>query len=167
MRPGRKKQAKINSAAQARNARLEKLKKPNSDKKVDENDMSDAVSVNSDTDEGDWNGTVNYYPSDDSEFCWTDTESDDSDSDSVDELDGEDLYTSIDSELARELEDLAKETAYEIILNSGKEVTNKIWRKLDAKLRTGVHIGNASRSLQHHAKEARDKAVADAVLRKT
>ena len=110
MRSGRKKQAKINSAAQARNARLEKLKKPNSDKEVDENDMSDAVSVNSDTDEGDWDGTVNYCPSDDSEFCWTDTESDDSDSDSVDELDGEDLYTSIDSELAR----YAKEAQFRV-----------------------------------------------------
>ena len=77
--------------------------------------MSNAVSINSDTDEGNWDGTVNYCPSDNSEFCWTDMESDDSDSDSVDELNGEDLYTSIDSELARELEDLAKETAYEIL----------------------------------------------------
>ncbi len=169
MPPGRKKQAKINAAAQARTAWLEKFKKPadeNFDLAVDTNDIPEMISISSDiTDtEGDWDGTVNYCPSSDSEFCWTDTE--DSDSDTIDELDGEDLYTSIDAELARELEELAKETAYEIIMKSGKEFSNQKWSGCETKLRTGVHIGNASRSHQCYAKAACEKAVTDAMLRK-
>jgi len=84
MPPGRKKQAKINAAAQARTAWLEKFKKPadeNFDLAVDTNDIPEMISISSDiTDtEGDWDGTVNYCPSSDSEFCWTDTEDSDSD----------------------------------------------------------------------------------------
>lgn len=112
MPPGRKKQARLDAAARARQARLSKLKE-SFEEEASSDGTPDAIII-SDSEDDRWDGTVNHYPSSDSEFCWTDIDDAESDEDGnggIEELAGEELHASIDAELARELDELAREVA--------------------------------------------------------
>jgi hypothetical protein len=80
-------------------------------------------------DECDWDGSVNYYPSSDSEF--EENDSDDgygSEDSEFSELEGEDLKESLQKVLEAELALLTQPTPYEDIQQT---VTSQEWKKAE------------------------------------
>ncbi|KAG6806740.1 hypothetical protein H0H92_010188, partial [Tricholoma furcatifolium] len=67
----------------------------------------------------DWTGGIDNIPSSDSEFFWTDSEGEETDSDEFTDLDGEELVACLNEELRK----LAEMTSYEMV--RGGKLTKK------------------------------------------
>ncbi|KAJ2932563.1 hypothetical protein H1R20_g4555, partial [Candolleomyces eurysporus] len=142
----RKKQSKINAAAHARRARLERdnnvvtpLQTQTTEKSNDEP-----------TETCNWDGTVNHELSSDSEFCYTDSdlaECSDED-DQVSEMEGDDLHRAANRELEVQIVELKKMGVFERLMKTAKEFTTKLWKKAEDRQRSGVNTGSSKRTKQ-------------------
>ena len=88
--------------------------------------------VPSSDEECDWDGTVNHcsLALSDSDFGWTDSESDAGDETETEylELEGEGLVESLQKSLEEELKSLKKLTPYDVL---EQDISGKIWKKAE------------------------------------
>lgn len=115
--------------------------------------------------ECDWDGTVNRCSLSDSDFEWTDSESDADDESETEysELEGDGLVESLQKSLEEELESLKKLTPYEVL---EQDISGKIWKRAEQNRGFG-YSGRSDRTKRRHAKKARDKEEEDKNLRKS
>ena len=112
-------------------------------------------------DECDWDGSVNYYPSSDSEF--KENNSDDgygSEESEFSELEGKDLKESLQKALEAEIALLTQPTPYEDIQRT---VTSQEWKNAEKNRGLGYNR-HADRTQHRHEKKARDKEKEDKEL---
>jgi hypothetical protein len=136
------------AAARAREGRARKLFGNNLTESIDE--------------ECQWTGGVNHILSSDSEFCWTDSDTDSESESDFSELEGQELIESLHACLEKELEMLGAQTPYEKV--SQRTLTSEEWKKAEGNRGLG-YTGNSDRSRRRKEQEARKKEEKDAVLR--
>lgn len=123
-------------------------------------EILDLTGIPLDTEETRWTGGVDHVPDsedDGSDYSWADTSDDDgSESDASD-------FERLEKSLQHELKLLTEPSPYEMLM---KPRVKEDWKKAERNRGLG-YTGKSGRTTRRHEKEARDKAVKDAELRKT
>lgn len=109
-----------------------------------------------------WAGGVNNHLEDDLEG-WIDLSEDSDDDDEIEELEGDELRESLESQMAREAETILEAAVYQKLM---RKITPKEWKK--AELNRGLgYNGQSERSQQRRKKNAREKEFRDKQSRKS